>query len=162
MTVKPDTVRLAKAGDQELLFALACASDDEWCMGERDDDKVRHVIRLAIEGGPPPRPVFGVIRGRSIIEGAIGLYPTEPWNSADPYLRAFFHFVHPEYRKSRHAVHLTEFAKWFAEKAGLPVVLELLHPERTEAKERMYGRQAKRIGGLYIHGAALSARQAAA
>jgi hypothetical protein len=161
MTPKPPSVRLARDGDQELLFALICASDAEWSMGPRDDGKVRQVVHLATSSGSPPRPVFGVVRGASIIEGAVGLYPTEPWNSSEPYLRAFFHFVHPDHRKSHHAIYLRDFAKWFGDMAGLPVVFELLHPHRTEAKARMYERGATRIGGLFAHGV-VAAKQAAA
>jgi hypothetical protein len=152
MTDRPADVRLAKAGDEELLFALICASDDEWSLGERDADKIRGVIWNAIDPRvPQPKPMFGVIAGPSIIEGAVGLYPTEPWNSSRTYLRAFFHFAHPLHRKSTHGVHLIQFSKWFGELAGRPVVFELLHPIRLEAKERMYGRHAKKVGALYIH-----------
>lgn len=151
--MKPINVRLARQGDEELLFALICASDEEWSLGSRDADKIRGVIHSATTPvGLPPRPLFGVIEGPTGLEGAIGMFPTEPWNSSDLYIRAFFHFVHPLYRKSRHAVHLTEFAKWFGETAGMPVIFELLHPERTEAKARMYERQAQRVGGLFMHG----------
>ena len=162
MTPKPPNVRLARRGDEELLFALVCASDEEWSLGQRDADKVRNVIRLAVESGPQPRPAFGVVEGPQIIEGAVGLFPTEPWNSSDPYVRVFFHHVHPLHRRSRHAVNLRDFAMWFGDLAGLPVIFELLHPERTEAKARMYGRAATPIGGLFMHGAAAVARAVAA
>ena len=162
MTPKPANVRLARAGDEELLYALICASTDEWSMGERDNNKVKGVIGSATSGDAPPKPVFGVIQGPDIIEGAIGLFPTEPWNSSDMYLRAFFHFVHPLHRKSRHAVELRDWGKWFGDLSGMPVVFELLHPERTEAKARMYERGAEKIGGLFMYGvAATYARNAA-
>lgn len=162
MTPKPPTVRLAKPGDEELLFALVCASDEEWSLGARDPDKIRGVIYAATTGTDSGRPRFGVVSGPSILEGAIGLYPTQPWNSSDLYLRAFFHFVHPLYRKSFHAKHLAEFAKWFGDMAGMPVLFELLHPERTEAKARMYERQASRVGGLFMHGVMAPAVEVAA
>lgn len=162
MIPKPASVRLARPGDEELLFALICASDEEWALGTRDGDKIRGVIGSAIGGGPQPRPVFGIIPGPSIIEGAIGLFPTEPWNSSDIYIRAFFHFVHPLHRKSRHAVHLMEFAKWYGDVAGTPVVFELLHPLRTVEKDKMYDRQAERVGGLFMYGVAATMARAAA
>lgn len=162
MISKPQDVRLARHGDEELLFALIRASDDEWSMGARDDDKVRGVIGNACNASAPPRPMFGVIQGPLIIEGAIGLFPTEPWNSSDLYLRAFFHFVHPLHRQSKHAVHLVHFAQWFGERAGLRVVFELLHPERTAGKARFYSRHARPIGGLYVHDVTLAAEEKAA
>lgn len=164
MTPKPLSVRLARRGDEELLFALVCASDEEWSLGSRDAGKIKGVIAHATDReASAPKPVFGVVEGPLILEGAIGLFPTEPWNSSDLYLRAFFHFVHPLHRKSRHAIDLRDFAKWFGDTAGMPVLFELLHPERTEAKAKMYERGAEKIGGLFMHGgAATFARKAAA
>lgn len=157
MIAKPPSVRLARPGDEELLFALVCASDEEWSLGTRDADKIRGVIYAATTGNDAGRPRFGVVAGPSVLEGAVGLFPTEPWNSSDTYLRAFFHFVHPLYRKSRHAVDLRDFAKWFGDMAGMRVVFELLHPERTEAKARMYERGgAEKVGGLFIYGMAVA------
>jgi hypothetical protein len=148
------TVSLARPGDEELLFALICASDKEWALGSRDADKIRGVIHAATHGEERVRPYFGVIAGPTVIEGAVGMFPTEPWNSSDYYIRVFFHFVHPLYRRSRHAVNLAMFAKRFGDTAHMPVIFELLHPVRTEAKARMYTRQATPVGGLFAHGMA--------
>jgi hypothetical protein len=161
MTPKPATVHQAKPEDEDFLFALICTSGNEWSMGRQNPAKVRNVIHLATHGGPPPRPVFGVVRGPAMIEGAVGLYPTEPWDSTEPYIRCFFHFVHPDFRKSHHAVHLRDFAKWFGDVASMSVIFELLHPERTEAKARMYSRGATPIGGLFLHSVARVAEAAA-
>ena len=135
MTPQPADVRLARPGDEELLFALVRASDDEWTLMPRSYDKVRAVVRMATssEVSPDAQPRFGVIDGPHGIEAAIGLYPTQPWDSDAHYLRAFFLYVAPDCRRSTHAKHLMQFAKWFGELAALPVVFELLHPERTEA-----------------------------
>lgn len=162
MTPKPGSVRLARAEDRELLFALICASDEEWSLGVRDPDKIRDVIVSATDDGPAPKPRFGVIMGPTVIEGAVGMFPTEPWNSSDLYIRVFFHYVAPLYRKSHHAVHLRDFAKWFGDMAGIPVIFELLHVERLEAKANMYERGAKKVGGLFMHGMMPQASEAAA
>jgi hypothetical protein len=151
MTPKPQSVRLAHPGDEELLFALICASDEEWSFGTRDLDKIRNVIWASIHTDTPERPRFGVIEGSAVLEGAIGLFPTEPWNSSDLYLRAFFHFVHPLYRKTRHAVDLREFGKWLGDTAGMPVLFELPHIEQAEAKARMLERGTQWIGGMFMH-----------
>lgn len=151
MTPKPISVSLAQPGDEELLFALICASDDEWSFGKPDPDKIRGVIRSAIDGDERVRPYFGVIAGPSVIEGAIGLFPTESWNSSDTYIRAFWQFVHPLYRKSRHAVDLRDFAKWFGDVAGMQVLFELPRIDQTEAKARMYERGAEWVGGMFMY-----------
>lgn len=151
MTPKPLSVSLARPGDEELLFALICASDEEWSLGTKDADKIRGVIWAATTGTEPGRPRFGVIAGPSVIEGAIGLFPTEPWNSTELYLRAFFHFVHPLYRKTRHAVELRDFAKWFGDQLKMPVLFELPRIDQTEAKARMYERGADWVGGMFMY-----------
>lgn len=154
MSERPTNVRLAKPTDAELLFALVRAADEEWSFGDRDDDKVRDAIWLATSRGEPPRPIFGVIEGANIIEGAVGLYPTERWNSRTQYLSGFFHFVHPLHRKSSSGKDLMRFGEWFADTVGMPLVWELLHPERTDAKVLLYERRATRIGGLFLYGPA--------
>lgn len=151
MTSRPTSVRLVHPGEEAALFTFVCSSDEEWCLGPRDDTKVRRIIDRAAGGGPMPRPVFGLVPGEKEIEGAVGLFPTELWNSSELYLRVFFHYVHPNHRRTRHAVHLAEFAKWFGEESGMPVVFELLHPELTANKAQLFGRQARPAGGLYIH-----------
>lgn len=153
MTIKPSSVTLASEGDEELLFALICSSDDEWGTGGRDADKIRGVIWSAIHGTESPKPIFGVIAGTSVIEAAIGLFPTEPWNSRDLYLRAFFHFVHPLYRKSPHGADLREFGKWFGEVAGMPVLFELPRIDQPGLieKARMFGRGTEWVGGMFLH-----------
>lgn len=151
MTPRPPTVDLAKPGDEELLFALICAAEEDWSFGTRDADKIRGVVYSATCGKDAERPVFGVIAGESVIEAAIGLFPTTPWNSSDLYLRAFFNFVHPLYRKSRHAVDLRDFGKWFADSAGMPILFEHPRMEQTEAKARMMERGTLWYGGMFLH-----------
>lgn len=154
MTARPPHVRLARGDDADALFALVEISDGEWALGLRDDAKVREVIALATAPGDPPRPSFGMIEGPAGVEGAVGLYPTELWNCRAMYLRGFYHFVHPQFRRGDHAKSLMAFAEWFADTSDMPLVWELLHPLRTAAKAELYGRRAQPFGGLWLyHGA---------
>jgi hypothetical protein len=151
--------RLARPEDADRLFALIVGSEDEWALLPRSYDKVRSVIELAVDRSPLfdldgtriMRPAFGVIDGGMGIEGACGLYPTQPWDSNALYLRGFVLYVHKACRRSTHAKALIQFGNTFGDVAGMPVVWEQLHPERTEAKCRLLGRQAKPIGGLFMH-----------
>jgi hypothetical protein len=158
MTPKPSDVRVAREADAENLISLVCASETEWSLLPRSLDRVRSVVWAAVgpslhdhAGKAIMKPTFGVIGDARRIEGAIGLFPTQPWDSESYYLRVFFHYVAPDCRKSTHGKHLMEFVKWFGDRANVPVVFELLHQERVEAKARLYARQAKNAGGLYIH-----------
>jgi GNAT superfamily N-acetyltransferase len=150
--VRPDNVRLARRGDETALFALVCDSDDEWAIGLRDDSKVRDVIELAVSGHDTQRPSFGVIEGADCIEGAVGLYPTEVWNCRKLYLRGFFHYVRPEYRRMPHGRRLMQFAEWFADTAGMLLVWELFHDsDALRSKQDLYARRARMFGSLYLH-----------
>ena len=142
---------MAGAADFDPLLALIGMSDDEWMLGPPDNDEVRHTVGLATAGGPQPRPTFMVI-GATSLQAAVGLYPTKRWNSKSLYLRGFYHFVHPAYRKSTHGKDLMRFAEWFSDESKMPLIWELLHPEKTEAKARLYGRRAVPVGSLYLYG----------
>jgi hypothetical protein len=154
--MKPSSVTLAKQSDENALFELIRASDDEWSFGKPDADKIRGVIESAF-GPMTPRPYFGVISGPTMIEAAIGLFPTEAWNSSDLYIRAFWQFVRPMYRKSKHAVDLRDWAKWFGDEAGLPVLFELPRMNKMETKAEMLERGAEWIGGMFMYRGALEA-----
>lgn len=151
--------RLARQEDAERLFALIVSSEDEWTLAPRNYDRIRAVIALAVDrsplvdldGMPVMRPAFGVIEGEMGIEGACGLHPTQPWDSDALYLRGFFLFVHPACRRSTHAKMLIHFGHQFADMAQMELIWELLHPERTEAKARLFARHAPSVGGLYRH-----------
>ena len=151
VTMKPSSVSLANVGDEEALFELIRASEEEWWLGKPDPDKVRGVIKSAFDDSVFPRPYFGVIKGPAMIEGAVGLFPTEAWNSSDLYIRAFFHFVRPRFRNSKHAVHLRDWAKWFGDEAGLPVLFEQPHMDKQRLKAEMLERGAEWIGGMFMY-----------
>jgi hypothetical protein len=153
------TPRLARPADAERLFALIVSSEDEWTLAPRNYDRIRAVLDLALDrsqlldldGMPVMRPAFGVIEGEMGIEGACGLHPTQPWDSDALYLRGFFLYVHQACRRSTHAKMLIHFGHQFADVAQMTLIWELLHPERTEAKAKLFARQAPSVGGLYRH-----------
>lgn len=159
MTPKPFHVRVARDDDAEQLYSLIRESEAEWSVAPRNYDKVRGIIHLAVDrtplvdadGSPVMRPIFGVVDGDLGIEGCCGLYPTQQWDSDAQYLRGFFLYVHAACRRSTHAKSLLQFGNWFADRAGMSLIWELLHPDRTEAKARLFARQATQIGALFIH-----------
>lgn len=152
-------VRIARQQDTERLFALIVESENEWTLAPRNYDRVRAAIALAVDrsplvdvdGSPVMRPAFGVVDGPLGIEGACGLCPAQHWDSDATYLRGFFLYVHVACRRSTHAKMLIQFGNWFADMAAMPLIWELLHPTRTEAKGRLLARQASPVGGLFMH-----------
>ena len=61
-------------------------------------------------------------------------------------------FAAPRERVFRAWTDRKQFAKWFGDQSGIPVIFELLHPDKTVLKEALYGREATRVGGLFLHG----------
>jgi len=129
----------------------------------QNDNKVLAVITAAVGSDPmldnvgiSMKPVFGVIEGPVRIEAACGILPMREWDTDEPYLYGFYHFVDPRHRQSTHARSLYEFGSWFADTAGLALVWVLLHDHDRDlmGKERLMRRQATRIGALYRHEAA--------
>jgi hypothetical protein len=160
MTPKPLHARIAKPTDAEHLFALVVESENEWALSGRSYDRVRAVIALAVDrsplvdvdGSPMMRPAFGVIDGPLGIEAGCGIYPTQPWDSDQTYLRGFWLYVHAACRKTTHAKSLLQFGNWFSDVSGMPLVWELLHPEKVQAKMALFSRSGGTlVGGLFIH-----------
>lgn len=156
---KPINVRVAGMGDVEPLLVLIRESDDEAGLAPRDLGKVREIVGLAVDrqplldvdGTPLMRPVFGIVDGPNGVEAACGLYPTEPWDSWNFYLRGFYFHVRLESRHSSHAKSLQQFANWFGDRTGMAVVWEVLNCRRFDERDRMFSRYATPFGGLFIH-----------
>ncbi|HEX3587805.1 MAG TPA: hypothetical protein VH024_17530 [Candidatus Angelobacter sp.] len=141
------------------MFSLIVASGREWALGSQNHDKVRAVIALGVDttslhdpdGGPLMRPIFGVIDGPMGIEGMCGLYPMQQWDSDDLYLRGFFFFVRVECRRSTHAKSLLQFGNWFSDRSEMPLVWEMLNPQHTVEKAKLFARHANLAGYLFMH-----------
>jgi hypothetical protein len=160
MKPKPAIARIAKPSDADGLFALIVESEKECSLGARNYDRVREVIEFAVDrsplfdmdGLPVMRPAFGVIDGPLGIEAGCGIYPTQPWDSDNTYLRGFWHYVHVSCRKTPHGKTLLQFGNWFSDIAGMPLVWDLLHPEQFQAKMGLFSRSGGTlVGGLFIH-----------
>ena len=95
---------------------------------------------------------IGIIRGPGGIEAACGVYLATSWYTDDIYVEEVFNYVRPDYRRSTHAKHLIQFAKWFAENLNVPLLMGIMTTKRLAAKERLYERQLTKIGSLFLHG----------
>ncbi len=157
---KPPNVSLATAADAFGLLVLIQESDQEQAFSTRDYGKVREVVDLASDRTPLleadgtafMRPIFGVIKVDGVMDGACGLFPTQPWDSWETYLRGFFLFVREKHRdKEPHAKNLLQWANWFADRSHMPVVWEALNSRTLDERSRLFLRHASPLGGLFIH-----------
>jgi GNAT superfamily N-acetyltransferase len=154
MTEFPQGLRLARKGDEDRLFALFCVAHAENGYGDIDESHVRAIIARGCCGDGV---VIAMADGPERIEAALGLHPEKRWYSTPDKPENYYHtelllYVHPLHRRSRHAAALFQFAKYWEEYTGLPVVLGLMPKDDLEIKERLFERHGRKVGSLYMIG----------
>lgn len=95
---------------------------------------------------------IGLIRGPKGIEAMCAVYLASYWYSDEYFVEEVFNYVRFDHRRTTHAKHLIQFAKWFAESLGKPLLMGILTTSRLAAKERLYERQIPKVGSLFLHG----------
>lgn len=156
---KPETVEIATPKDADGLLDLVQESDRELAIVSRNYEKVRDVIGLAVDrtplvdadGSTFMRPVFGVVVDDGKVVAACGLFPTQPWDSLEFYLRGFYLYVGSAARRSHHGKSLLQFSNWFGDRTAMPVVWEALACGAFDERARMFARHAAPFGGFFIH-----------
>ncbi len=92
---------------------------------------------------------IGVVRRHGEIIGAIGIDIAEPWNSKAWICYERWCFVKP--KTSGVFASLAQFAKWYSDQMGRPLVLGVLQKEKTEAKVRLFRKIAPQIETIFLH-----------
>lgn len=145
--VKPADVRLAQAEDRDELVRLTTLLHGEnglfsLSLKKRDLLLDRYYNR---EGA-----IVGVIGEVGKPVGTIYLSLTQPEYTDDWAIAEVWNFVHPDHRRTTHANHLIEYAKFTSNELKLPLVIGILSNHRTEAKVRLYERVLDRAGAYFI------------
>ena len=149
MTSYPTRVRIATPEDEEEAMSLCRDLHKENGIFSFSDDKVLATLRKAFnrEGG-----ILGVIGERGNIESMIYMLFGEFWYSSDPHIEELFNYTAPEYRKSKNAVDLINFAKWCAENSNMYLVIGVMSDHRTAGKVRLYQRVlSEPIGAFFLY-----------
>lgn len=142
-------VRIARADEVDAIYNLLLELHAENGLFTLDPRKSRQTI---IDLLNPARGVIGVIEGPNGLEGSIGLFLTAWYYTSDLHLSEFWNFVKPECRRSTHAKRLIEFGKWVADSMDVPLHMGIVTTSRAEAKQRLYRRQLRQVGGYFMHG----------
>jgi len=150
MTAAFDGVRFARPDEGEAIFQLLSDLHKENGLFTLNPAKARQTIADMLD---PSRGIIGVIDGPQGLEGSIGLFATAWWYTEDPHLTEFWNFVRPDCRRSSHANKLLEFAKWCSDCLGIPLHVGIVSNSRVEAKQRLYRRKLKHVGGYFMWGA---------
>lgn len=143
-------VRRARPDEEDALYDLLVQLHAENGLFRLDEAKSRQTIRDMLD--PNREGIVGVIDGPNGLEGSIGLWITSWYYTNDPHLAEFWNFVRPDCRRSTHARRLIEFGKWCSEALGIPLHIGIVTTKRAEAKQRLYRRQLKHVGGYYMWG----------
>lgn len=148
MTDRPSNVRTATPEDEQNVLKLMRRAYQEQPIFKLNEDKMLKMIQRATQrtGG-----ILGVIDGPNGLEGYLLCVLSQHWYTDDWVVDELSNFVDPDHRRSSHAKNLIEFGKWFAEQMHLPLIMGILSTKRTEAKIRLYRRQVRPCGGIFVH-----------
>lgn len=149
-TLTASNVRLAIPSDEEGIVSLLRMKHEEDGLAAFDEEKVRAVVERGIVR---QMAAIGVVRGKEIVEGAIGIYVGEWWYSRAQHFWNPFLYVHPDHRRTTHAKSLLQFAKGYATDLGIPLVAETITSAETAQKEKLYERELPKRGALFIFNA---------
>ena len=152
MTAFPSGMRLAAVGDEKRIFDFFVIAHAENGWGDLDTKVVWDVINRACK---TDGITIAIIDGPERIEALIGLHPVKAaWYNSDAYPNWHWAdlliYVHPLHRRTRHALKLLQFAKWWEAHVDMPVILGLLPHERFAEKEKLFSRYGKRIGSAFL------------
>lgn len=133
----------------KLLYAENGAMDVDWPSVEAN----------VISGVNGDQSCLGVIGSRDELEGMIYLRVSRMWYSREVIFEELFNFVAPQYRRSRNAQALIEFAKAASDRLDIPLLIGVISNERTQAKVKLYSRYlGAPAGAFYLYGAKTGGR----
>lgn len=146
-------VRIAQPGDEDAIFNILLQLYEENALFTLDEMKARETIRFATEkrGG-----IIGVIDGAGGLEATIGMALESYWYTSQWHLVEYWNHIHKDHRQSSHAKRMIEFAKWAADRLGVPLIMGILTTDRLAPKVRLYQRQLPQIGAIFSHGLSLT------
>jgi|KBSMisStandDraft_5_1062788.scaffolds.fasta_scaffold00041_36 hypothetical protein len=147
----PPGIRLVQPGDERPLFDLCMEAYRENGWGGCDPTAVREVLGKAIAHDGM---IMAVIPGPDRLEAVIGFQPARNWygDAGSWYYVELLVFVHPLHRKSRHAVTLMRFAKWFEAIAEAPVLICSMPRGDAERKRRFFSRYGSLVTDVFMIG----------
>lgn len=147
----PDNVRIADADDEDELMQICRFLAGENGLFPLSEDKVRNALKSALIGPVESRKgIVGVVGKSGSIEGCIYLELGQLWYSDDYTLSELWNYVLPQYRSSSNSVDLIAFAKHFADRVGVPLLIGVLSNQRTQAKVRLYRRALGEPSGAFF------------
>lgn len=156
MTDRPTDVRIGIKQDEDAIWHL-CQTIHAECAfgGDLDEGMVRLAVgpALAREKG-----IVGIIDGdNGEIAGAVVLKLTPWWYGPSLHWEDLFFYVAPQYRNGKRDQSLMAFCKWWTEQINdtgleIPLVVGVFQEGRAEAKTRLWRKNFRQVGGLFVYG----------
>lgn len=142
-----ETVIHARFADLEGVFQLLKVMHAEVGQQSFNEPRVRAWIKDVLDNG-----VILLAMEGTAIAGTMGVQPGQwPWTDPDEWhLQERWTFVHPDYRRSRHARNMIEAAKGAARHLGIPLVAGVFSDKDHERKIKLFERQLPRIGAVFF------------
>jgi hypothetical protein len=140
-------VRLATVADLPQCIELGVALHAENGLMPLDLDRITEAAYRAVRG---EHAVCGVVGPVGAVEAMICLTIGQFWYTDKPHLEELFSYCRPEYRKSKNAQALIEFAKGIAARFQVPLLIGIVSNTRTETKVELYARRLGKPAGAYF------------
>jgi len=140
-------VRVATIDELEQVMELSREVHAENGLHDLDEAKVVPEMIRALQGDAA---FLGVVGPVGAIEGMIYLGIRTFWYTSKPHLEEQVSYVRPQFRKSKNAVALIEYAKSCARELDLPLLIGVLSSIRTQGKMRLYSRKLGEQRGAYF------------
>ncbi len=140
-------VRSAVPEDFPQLMALCGQLYQENGAVNVDWGRVEAKIAQGVNG---MQSVIGLIGDVHAVQAMIYLQISDLWYSGEIVLEELFSYVSPEYRRTRNARALLEFAKTAATNFNVPLLIGVISNTRTQAKVDMYERVLGSMKGAFF------------
>ncbi len=149
-------VRIAKPEDESDILAMCRRLWQENGMFTLNESKVRDTIRKCYEA---KGTIVGVIGPPGKLEASTCLSISDTHYTDDWHLVELWNFVAPEYRRSRNAEALIEFAKSCSDKMKVPLFTGIITERALAGKVRLYRRRlGNPTGAFFVHNAKFKPR----
>ena len=141
---------------EEGIYKLLVEMHQETALASLDEAKSRWWIRKGLNRD---KAIVGAIGTPDRVEASIGLFVGNFWYapSDDVHLEDHWNYCGQEYRKSRHAHAMLDWARQVQTAMGMPVILGVLSTKRTQAKVELFKRAIGKdsmVGGIFVMGLA--------
>lgn len=160
-TEKPATVRIATIDDEQDAFDLLVLWHEEHAgtFAPLAPDKIAADIQKGtrLVDGKPLGIVALVDDDEGTPVGIIVLVLAQWSFSNQWFINEMYTFVHPDHRKSRHAEHLVQFAKWATDEWSrqfgyqMHLVISVLTQDHIAPKVRFFGRFLTFMGAGFMY-----------